>query len=626
MRHIFYLLFMLSFTSLVWGDGFGQNTTGGAGGTTVIVTTPADLKTYAETVGTPYIIQVSGTLDLASIGGKISIQSNKTIEGIGVNPTIIGMLGFKKGCSNVIIRRLIITAPQGYGEGNGIAVKEDITNVLITKCTIYDCYDGLVDITRRSDHVTVSWCKFYFTHPMNNQRVSLVGSSDSATDDLGKLHITFHHNWFGALCMQRIPSVRFGRVHLYNNYYHCTGVETIYGVWSRLYAECLIENNYFKEVHNPYYNDGYDDTVKGKIAASGNILDDCTGIVHPGNDTVFTPPYAYTLDPAEQVPAIVQWGAGVDGKDGLPPHWWFGMYGDFDLNGFVDQEDFSLFTHYWLAADGIENVDYYPDGIVDLEELALFVNHWLYIPPDTTPPAAPVNLWALGQTNQILLRWSPNEEEDLAGYNIYRSTIWDSGYTRLNSSLLSACEYTDSTAVNGVMYYYVVTAVDTNNNESGYSAQGTAVSGEGEDNVIIQENPALTVTGLCSLDGIVDTIEHPGYTGYGYIDTTNATGSGINWKISVSTEGAYTLRWRFANGSTTRPARLLINGIEEAASIDFPATGAWENYTTVSLILSLTAGEKEVRLEALTAGGCANMDYFQVSGPAPQIGVCDVNP
>ncbi len=615
---------MMVFVSASYGaDGFGQNTTGGAGGATVVVTTPADLKTYAETVNTPYIIQVSGTLDLASIGGKISIQSNKTIEGIGTNPTIIGMLGFKKGCSNVIIQRLTIRAPQGYGEGNGIAVKEDITNVFITKCTIYDCYDGLVDITRRSDNVTVSWCKFYFTQPMNNQRVSLIGSSDSATDDLGKLHVTFHHNWFGALCMQRIPSVRFGRVHLYNNYYHCTGVQTLYGVWARLYSECLIENNYFKEVNNPYYNIGYDNTVKGKIAASGNILDNCTGTVHPGTDTVFTPPYAYTLDAVSMVPVIVQWGAGADGKDGYPPHWLFGMYGDFDLNGWVDYHDFAVLAGRWKAVSGIENVDYYPNGVVDMEELALFAGNWLYIPPDTTPPAAPMNLRAVGQDAQVVLQWDNSSEEDLAGYHIYRSTSWNTGYVKLNTDLLSACEFTDNTAVNGTMYYYVVTAVDTSQNESVYSVQACAVPDAAFDSIVIQENPTLTIPGLCEVNGIVDTQEHPGYTGYGYCDTTNAVGNGINWKIRISAAGTYTFTWRFANGSSSRPARLLINGIEEAASIDFPATGAWENYTTVSIVLSLEAGLKKVRLEALTSGGCANIDYFKVGGPAPEIAVCD---
>jgi len=323
------------------------------------------------------------------------------------------------------------------------------------------------------------------------------------------------------------------------------------------------------------------------------------------------------------VPAIVQWGAGADGKDGYPPHWLFGMYGDFDLNGWVDYNDFAVFAEFWKAVSGIENADYYPNGVVDMEELVLFAGNWLYTPPDTTPPAAPADLRALGQNERVFLQWDDNSEQDLAGYNVYRSTFWGTGYVKLNAALLSVSEYTDETAVNGMMYYYAVSAVDNNHNESVYSAQACAVPDDTSDSIIIQENPNLTITGLCDLNGIVDTEEHPGYTGYGYCDTTNAAGSSINWKISLSESGIYTFTWRFANGSTARPARLLINGTEAAASIDFPSTGSWENYADVSIELPFTAGSKEIRLEALTSDGCANIDYFKVSGLSPEIAVCN---
>jgi pectate lyase len=355
-------------------DGFGRYTTGGAGGTTVTVTTAADLASYVGIIDTPYIIQVSGTIDLNSLiddGNKVSIRSNKTIKGIGENPTIIGSLAFKKGSSNVIIERLNISSPSGYGEGDGISVKEDINNVFITKCTFYDCWDGCLDITRRSDWVTVSWCKFYFTYRnTNHNRVTLVGAGDGHTTDLGKLHVTFHHNWYGDMCMQRIPSVRFGRAHIYNNYYNCPG--NLYCIWSRIQAECLIENNYFKDVANPYYNIDY---PTGKIGASGNVFVNCTGTIHPGTDTVFTPSYSYTLDDANDVPILAQYGAGADGIDFFP-HWLFGPYGDFDRNGIVDMNDLLQFVEYWLKTDDIADADYYADGIVDFREFALFAQNW----------------------------------------------------------------------------------------------------------------------------------------------------------------------------------------------------------------------------------------------------------
>jgi len=623
MNKVAYLFLIILGSSLTCNaaDGFGQYTTGGAGGTTVTVDNGADFMTYVQTVNTPYIIQVSGTIELADADkGRVRIQSNKTIRGIGENPTIIGSLGFKNDCSNVIIERLTITCPKGYtSEEDAISVKERITNVFITKCTIYDSWDGCVDITRRSDWVTVSWCKFYFTaRNDNNDRVSLVGNTNSSGDE-GTLHVTFHHNWFGQYCMQRIPSLRYGRGHIYNNYYHCPG--NIYCIWSRIQAEALVENNYFKEVKEPYVNNRDGEPVErwGKICASGNILDNCTGTVHPGNDAVFTLPYAYTLTDTALVPMLVQWGAGADGKDGPPPHWMFGMYGDFDLSGFVDNDDFSTLAGYWLATEGIEDADYYADGIVDLNELALFAANWMYIPPDTEPPAAPADLWARGENAQVSLRWAGSAEADLAGYNIYRSTVSGSGFIKLNSSLLQSPQYVDTTASNGTLYYYTVTAADLSENESDNSIQACALPDSSADNIILQEN----AVGFCGIEGIVDLGKHTGFTGVGFLDTTNADGAGIDWKINAAASGVYTLTWRYANGSADRSSRLLINGAEEISNINFAATGAWNNWSTISVQIPLDVGLKSIRLEAAGIDGCANIDYLKVSGPNPEIAICE---
>ncbi len=361
-------------------DGFGQNTTGGAGGITVTVTTAADFQTYVETIDTPYIIQVSGTIDLVSLDdGKVRMRSNKTIRGIGESPTIIGSLAFKKGSSNVIIERLNITAPDGYGEGDGISVKEELTDIFITKCTLYGCYDGCIDVSRKTDNVTISWCKFYFNSMINNDRVSLIGNTDKSGDE-GTLHVTLHHNWYGALCYQRIPSVRYGRAHVYNNYYNCPG--NLYCVRTRLYAECLVENNYFKDVQNPW-EQLITSGDPGLLYAAGNVLDNVTWSTHedpevfiiPGTDTVFTPPYDYTLGDANDIPTMVQAYAGAGTP--YPPHWLYTVYGDFDLSGKVDMSDLATFVDYWLGTSDIADADYYPDGIINFREFSLLAESWL---------------------------------------------------------------------------------------------------------------------------------------------------------------------------------------------------------------------------------------------------------
>jgi fibronectin type 3 domain-containing protein len=95
-------------------------------------------------------------------------------------------------------------------------------------------------------------------------------------------------------------------------------------------------------------------------------------------------------------------------------------------------------------------------------------------PPDTTPPAAPTGLSAAAGDATVSLDWNDNGEGDLDGYNVYRSTTSGSGYSQLNGSLLSSSDYTDNSVSNGTTYYYVVTAVDTSTNESGYSGEASA--------------------------------------------------------------------------------------------------------------------------------------------------------
>ena len=364
--------------ALVAADGFGMCATGGEGGDIVTVENAVDFKGLVETPQVPYVVQVSGILNLDSVGGRVSIRSNKTIRAADPNAAIVGQLGFKKGSSNVILERLTITNPDDYGEGDGISLKEDIQNVFITRCTFYDCDDGCLDISRRSDWITVSWCRFYFT-PGNadSSRVSLIGSSDNAIDDLGKLHITFHHNWFSALCWHRIPSVRYGRVHIYNNYYNCPG--NLYGIRSRIQAQCLIESNYFDGVHDPYYVYISDPEEKiGKIKATGNILVNCTGRVDDGDDDVFVPSYPYKPNDAHDVPGIVQLSAGAGGEDVLP-HWLSGPYGDFNRNNMVDAGDLSEYYDYLLSAE-VADADHNGDDIVDGYEFALFARNWLRTP------------------------------------------------------------------------------------------------------------------------------------------------------------------------------------------------------------------------------------------------------
>lgn len=102
---------------------------------------------------------------------------------------------------------------------------------------------------------------------------------------------------------------------------------------------------------------------------------------------------------------------------------------------------------------------------------------------DAAAQGAPTGLGATAGDGQVVLDWADNSDPDFKNYNIYRST--SSGFSISNENQVNTAEvtgstYTDTTATNGTKYYYVVTAVDTSDNESGPSneANGTPVDSE----------------------------------------------------------------------------------------------------------------------------------------------------
>jgi fibronectin type 3 domain-containing protein len=63
----------------------------------------------------------------------------------------------------------------------------------------------------------------------------------------------------------------------------------------------------------------------------------------------------------------------------------------------------------------------------------------------------------------------------LIGYKVYRATQSGGPYAQYTSSPIIDTTYTDSAVQTGQTYFYVVTAVDNNNNESPYSNEAQAV-------------------------------------------------------------------------------------------------------------------------------------------------------
>jgi hypothetical protein len=153
--------------------------------------------------------------------------------------------------------------------------------------------------------------------------------------------------------------------------------------------------------------------------------------------------------------------------------------GDLDDDNDVDIDDLDNWVNKWLSA-GCDNLnewclgaDQASSGSVDLTSYDVIALNWLLgVEPDTPK-------WLTSDSNEarISLDWDDNEESDLAGYNVYRSLMPGTDYTKINSSLLADSDYVDTNATDLLTYFYAVTAIDDGGFESLKSEEVSGAKG-----------------------------------------------------------------------------------------------------------------------------------------------------
>jgi Ca2+-binding RTX toxin-like protein len=103
-----------------------------------------------------------------------------------------------------------------------------------------------------------------------------------------------------------------------------------------------------------------------------------------------------------------------------------------------------------------------------------------------------------------------------------------------------------------------------------------------------------------------------GYTGSGYMDFGSTPGQLVEVAVDAAAAGPYLLTVRYANGgSSDRPLQPHVNFRPVGAPLSFPRTGGWSNWSTVTVPVTLQAGNNFVALVSTTAGG-PNIDSVLV--------------
>lgn len=333
--------------------GYGVETTGGAGATAANILHFDNGICFRDFLKSregnnkdksPVIIYLSGKFTKNdgrdSSSPWFDIKDTENLSIYGVDGFVMENVGFfLNRANNIIIRNIYIKMPKADNGADGISMQNS-NKVWVDHCTfesinqVLDYEDGSCDITHATKNVTVSWCHFIRT-----QKSCLVGHSNSNTEDVD-ITATFHHNYFDK-SSSRHPRVRYGRVHVYNNYFNEV---TTYGVGSAYGAMVLVESNsfngvvlptdictfpakpsgssmvsnlqgsvagYLYEMNNEYLNKP---EKAGEVYPFINLeWESYNGNKRPSPFTYadFKPTYGYIVDEADRVPTIVSSSAGT---------------------------------------------------------------------------------------------------------------------------------------------------------------------------------------------------------------------------------------------------------------------------------------------------------------------------
>jgi len=291
----------------VSGDGV-PTTTGGQGGATVSATSDDQLLELASSAEA-LIIELQGDYFVPNL----EISSNKTLVGLDASTTIHGGIRIRgtadEAVQNVIVRNIHVDGASSEADGDAMHIYY-AHHVWIDHCDFFDAPDGNLDIVHAANWVTISWTRFSYTSnaPAPDHRFSnLIGhTDDNAAEDTDRLKVTFHHNWWADSVIERMPRVRFGSVHLFNNYYSAAGNN--YAVGAGFESRLLIENNAFDGVNDPHIF--YNGESTAQIIARDNVYSATTGEQQSGQGSAFVPPYDYSADAATDVANVVMQNAG----------------------------------------------------------------------------------------------------------------------------------------------------------------------------------------------------------------------------------------------------------------------------------------------------------------------------
>ena len=265
-------------------------------GTIVIYLTQENKKTVKTTIGgkeytgiqditqaiktkntsSPVDIRIVGTVkaesnDLSCADMKsayaigVKGASQVTIEGVGHDATLYGAGVASFQSEYIEVANLGLVKWGGGKDGDGVSLKAG-KYAWIHNCDYFygDAGsdgdqvkgDGSMDLKDDQQYTTISYNHFW-----DSGKMSLCGMKSES----GPNYITYHHNWFDH-SDSRHPRVRTMTVHVYNNYFDGNAK---YGVGVTTGSSCFVEQNFFRNAHDPMMSSKQGTDAQGAGTFSG---------------------------------------------------------------------------------------------------------------------------------------------------------------------------------------------------------------------------------------------------------------------------------------------------------------------------------------------------------------------
>jgi hypothetical protein len=298
-------------------------------------------------------------------------------------------------------------------------------------------------------------------------------------------------------------------------------------------------------------------------------------------------------------------------KDGLPDFWekmigtspnsgandFTDSNGDTDRNGYTNLEEYLNWMaepHYFVANIGTQTIDL----------KAMFVGYSKTSPVYSVASVVNGTVTISGSTATF--------KPTACGFASFKLTVKDNANATMTQEVGVFVESATAGQCSAKVY-------DCNGDINGTAKLDACGVCTGGKTINKTCSASLEAEEACDLDGTIDN-NNAGFTGDGFVNTTNAIGSFASWVLNSPSAQITTVSFRYANGSTTsRDGQVIVNG-KVVGSLLLPPTDSWTTWKVISLNLNLLKGYNNLTVKSTTIVGLANLDNLSFSS-----GVTDAN-